>query len=426
MIISKLKQESGFIIKNGWSVFLKLFSVALSFLAFRWINANLEPQVLEQVNVSLAVNGFVIGFIAFGVPTLAQKVFTNHYEDQGYLATAWTSLLFIRVISFFVGLLIIWLVSLSGLLGFDILFAIYISQFLFLADTIFRAIVDSDNRSWQYSFSDLIAKTVLIVVLFQVSMKLPFFNDWSDLHLYILALTVSALTAISVDTWMQRKSIKLSKISWNFLKENRKTILFLSLSSIIVGSYLTTDKVFLKVFNFDEFAINGYSNAYKLYETASIIPGITMPVLASSIRKRILSIQDESQKRSVILRYARLTIIAGLVVTTAIAVFGPFALSLIDPKRLYYDISLQTLWILAGAVTLTFPALFFAFQNIFNGNEKLELKIQFANMVAALILYTILISQFSYIGAAISTLLVNVNDLLIRFVLLKKNKMLKF
>lgn len=422
MILSKLKAESNFLIKNGWSVFLKLFSVGLSFLAFRWINANLDPQVLEDVNVSLGINGAVIGYIAFGIPLLTQKIYTKYHDNQEYLATAWTTLTFLRGVSFFVGVGVLWIVNLAGLVNFGVMLAIFCSQFLFLADTSYRAIVDADNRSWQFSLSDLISKTVFVLFLFVAAQRISFISEISDLNLYITALIISALTAIGIDTFMQRRYIKFTKVSFDFLREHKSSLIYLSLLSIIIGSFLTTDRVFLKVFGYDEFAINGYANAYKLYETAAIVPGITMPVLASFVYRKLSGIKDQVSKNQVILRYAWLALGAGLIVSLTMVLLGPFAISLIDPKNLYRSISVQSLYILSAGVAINFPLIFFSFQNILGSHEKRELKIQLINLVVALTTYSILISQFSFYGAAISTVIIHSIDLFIRYTLIQRHK----
>lgn len=408
-LLNKLRGSSGFIAKNGLSVALRMAAIAFVFFPQRWMNLHLAGDVLKEVNVSLSVIGVILGILGLGIPQLLHRVYT-HMEHTPERDVAWSSLAFVRLLSFFPGLVLVWLAAQFDLASLEILTFLYIPAFLSLSDVAFRSIVDSDNRSWQYSFSDLISKIVLNIVLFWAVVQIPFVAGWPNFYKYALAMTLSALSAVGLDLWLQRKYYRFVRPSRGYLRNARKTIFYLGLTGFLVGAFLTTDKIFLDRYKAGSVIINGYANAYKLFEVALVVPGITMPVLASSAIKRIQNATVE-QKAASVRKYLQTTLGVGLVVALGFALCGPFVLQLVDPEEKYIDVARIALWVLTPAIIVNFGGTFLAHMFVLSGHDRQEVQVQLRNLLFALVCYGVLIYFFSYVGAAVSTILIYCFDL---------------
>lgn len=421
-LFAKLRGSSGFIAKNGLSVLLRMLAIAFVFFPQRWLNQNLSSEVFAQYNVGIAVIGVLLGTLGFGIPQLLHRVYT-HLEAGEERNVVWSSLALLRLLSFGVGLIILWVISLFGLVPLSILFFLYLPMFLFLADVGFRSIVDADNRSWQYSFSDLLSKITLNVGLFFLAGHLPLLATLSPFYHYAFSSILSALVALGIDAWWQRKHYRFVRPSLTYLHKVRATVGYLGLTGFLVGAFLTTDRIFLDAYGYSSEIINGYSNAYKLFEVAAVVPGITMPVLASSVIKKLRALED-TERRASVKRYLQTTLGVGFFTALCFAVGGPIALRLIDPEGRYLATSLPTLWLLAPAVVLSFGTVFITHIMLLTGNDKPELWIQSRNLIFAVIVYALLIYRYAYTGAAISTVLIYFFDLLQRWwaVFTSKNK----
>ena len=412
-LLNKLRESSGFIAKNSLSVSLRLLAIAFVFFPQRWLNENLSSEVFAQVNVSLSVIGVVMGILTLGVPQLLHRVYTHmaHTPERDMI---WSSLAGLRVVSFVPGLVLVALASLFGWADLEVLILLYVPAFLFLTDVAFRSIVDSDNRSWQYSFTDLCSKAVLNLGLFWAAVQVPVVSQWPDFYKYAFALFLSAVTAVGLDLLLQRKHYRFVRPSVAYLRRVRPTIVYLGMTGFLVGAFLTTDKIFLESYGAGDNAINGYSNAYKLFEVAVVVPGITMPVLASTVIKRIRG-SAAGEQRVTLRRYLMTTLGVGFGVALGFAALGPWVLSLIDPAGNYIQISRVALWTLTPAVILNFGVTFLAHMFVLSGHDKQEMKVQTRNLLFALLTYGVLIYFFSYVGAAVSTILIYLFDLVQRY-----------
>jgi hypothetical protein len=197
------------------------------------------------------------------------------------LSNFWTTTVALRLASYLVGLILIFFTyRLSQTSDLISVIGIFTAQFILLADLAFRSIADSNNKSWQFSVTDLLGKLILVGLMFvSVQFFRPSIIGFAAIS--ILAYSISLLA----DAFWQRKNYSWGKFDLNIIKVEIGAIGFLTLADIINGLYSKTDLLFLRYFNFDLFQVASYSNAYKLFEIATIIPGLTMPVLASILRK---------------------------------------------------------------------------------------------------------------------------------------------
>lgn len=418
----------------GINIIIKFASIALGILTTRWLVVNASINEYEIFNLSTAYIAMIIPFISWGIPALIQKAYT-HYTDVAILSRYWTTYMTIRVGSFFVGLVLVLLTqSLAQTNNFLIIFLIYITQFILITDLSYRTVCDARGKSWQYSLSDLIARVAFVTLLY-----LSLWTHFSNILLvYVLATIISNAIGLIIDFFVQRKVTPISAFDVQILKDNYKPILYLTVSAIILAFYLNTDKLFLKYFGESAIGINSYFNAYKLFDVILVIPGLSIPVIASVVIKKIkqnqlsfIGYKIASKFKIKPLHNQNIIISEWLIIACAIATFSYIGVSLlgkhliliIDPQLKYPD-SIPILYILALAIFPVSVGQFFGVLNIFNNGELYEFYTSIIVGIITILSYITFISWFGTTGAAVSTLICFSVDCLLKiyfFFKLKKS-----
>jgi O-antigen/teichoic acid export membrane protein len=417
-----------------WQVGLKLLAVGLGFFTTRWLITILSSDAYETYNLIDAYNRAILMTITLGIPVLIQKYFTNQIDSEE-LGSFWSTMVVTRAISFLVGILLV-IVSfpLSQINNLPVILGFFVAQFILLFDLNYRSVCDAKGHSWQFSLTDFLGKLVLVIILYAgIFLKLP----GLDLNYFIFASIFAYLTGLIVDSVWQWRHTPWGKPDFRILKNNGGPLLFLTLSTFSVALYLNTDRLFLKFFGGDDLVINGYANAYKILDIASIVPGLTMPPVASFVKKRMDSgctyrlgqeIQTLFQKANlqlqtrsaIVLEWTIMVTIVGILTTLVIFLFGPFIIRLLDPS-LKYELALQALPILALSMVPMTPMLFFTNLIIFHGGEKYELLSTVAAAVVGTILYIVLISQIGLVGASLAKLGIYAFELAIKTYFLRRS-----
>jgi O-antigen/teichoic acid export membrane protein len=422
--------------KTLLQVGIKFLAIACGIFITRWQVNNFNTQDFANYSLILAYNSIVLMAVSWGLPQIIQKVFTNRENtnlnnaevgklpldkelsakaDWGFQSDAaangdtvvaatinqfnvsnfWTTTVILRLTSYLVGLVIIFFTyKLSQTTDLIAIIGIFTAQFILLSDLAFRSIADSNNKSWQFSVTDLIGKLVLVGLMYvSVQFFMPSIIGFALIS--ILAYSCSLI----LDGFWQRKNYSWGKFDFAIIKMEIGAIGFLTLADIVNGLYSKTDLLFLRYFNFDLFQVASYSNAYKLFEIATIIPGLTMPVLASILRKKLNS--GEITKKNLI-KYYGIAIGVGILTTLAVNLFAQTGIWLIDPSG-KYD-SLNLLRILSLILIVLYPTLLSSDLLNVSGLEKKQFWSKFYTAVLALILYIVLIPMFGGVGAALATL----------------------
>ena len=405
----------------GSSIFIKFIAVALGIFTSRWINTNIEAEKLSDLNIILVSNAVIFGSLGLGIPTLVQKFYTDHSDLKKY-AKFWTTILFFQIFLYFIGLSIVGIIYLlTNISEFWIFAAIYTAQYILLLDTNFKSIADAYNRSWVFSFTDLLAKVLVIACFYSVS----FFGKVDGLEYFSYVIFVVYVLEYILDWIFQKKYTTIASPDWSIIKANSGFFWYVGLSSFLSGISSTTDRWFLKFFGYDAYTIVGYSNSYKIVEMSLIPQALAIPVILSWAKREI----DKNQQPGLIKDYIRMKLLfwekiskmtfpaqvmikwgifsglVGLFTGFGVLFLGWIGLILIDPNRAYYDLSLQTIPYLGVAL---FPSGFIGFaggMTVLFEKEKYDLWSYMLFSVSALALYLLLIPGFGAIGAAIATLL---------------------
>lgn len=283
-----MSNKLGFILQIG----LKFAAIGLGIFIVRFQNTSLPKTELAELTKINAYTISILGFVTLGIPQIIQKFYTHNYHDfqnkKQEFAEFWTSFLIFRILSYFFAILII--LTSFGLSGSNNLFAIiglFSAQFIILADISFRSVADSVGKSWQFSFSDFFGKGVLVLGLLIVTGGQFLANtiQISNFSWFIILSILAYFAAFCVDFIWQKKLTPLTFISFKVFSQvwetNRSEIIFLGISSFLTSLFLRTDILILDYFKPNSDSLVGYSNSYRLFEIASVVPSLIVPVLAS-------------------------------------------------------------------------------------------------------------------------------------------------
>lgn len=396
-------------------VLIKLLAVGLGIFTARWLNKNLLPSEYESYNLVLSYTPLILGTISFGISNIIQKVYT-HKDDKDKIKDFWTTLNTFRILTYVVGLVLIAITSpLSQTNNLGYIVAIFSAQFILFADLNYRAVVDAKGKSWQFSITDFIGKLVLISSIYFILPLVPNIFKLNNLSAFITISILANLFSYGLDFLWQKKYTPIGVFKISILGQYKNEMLYLAVVGIVENAYLITDKLYLKFFNYNSFAINGYANAYKLLEIASIIPNLTMPVLASFLVKKMISKENFAWRPSALLSF-----LVGLTIAIGFLFTAPIFLKVIDPSNYYFTESIKVIPILSIVLIMAFPISLLSFLSILLNGEKNVLFGSLTMFVVYHILYITLIPPFGIIGAAIASGIGSTIDSLVRAFLFRK------
>jgi O-antigen/teichoic acid export membrane protein len=207
-------------------------------------------------------------------------------------------------------------------------------------------------------------------------------------------------------------SVKFEPSFWTIIIIPAIPLSLVALSSTI---YFRIDTVLLSLFQ-GEAAVGWYNASYKLIELLLFVPSVytvaIFPVLSnyySSSKENLELIYTKSYKY---------LFIVGIPIATTITVLAPEIILLLYQSG--YTESILTLQILIWSIPLMFLSYTNAWIFISINKQNLLLKLTFVMMVANIILNLILIPQYSYLGAALATVITTLLGFPLEFYFLSK------
>lgn len=414
------------------SLLIKFLAVGFGLIVNRWLNDYIPPESLKNYNLIIVYNSIILGVFSFGIPELIQKFYTNTSEAKEY-ADFWTTITFFRIIQYFLSIILIILTyPLSRTFDLFLIIGIFTSQYIILCDINFRSISDAFHRNWQFSLTDLGSK-ILIVFALYISL---YFKIAQYLNVYIWASISIYLIQYFVDWYINRDYALLGRIKLDIIKNNFKGFLYLGLTAFVMGLYSSTDKWFLDYYGFNEFVINGYSNAFRLIEISLIVPSLMVPTICTLAKKSLIG--DTLSKKNIfgkfdfnfkflekilpyryrlILKYLLFSFFIGLLTFFSVLIVGYLGLILTVGKDSdYFNYAFESLLILTFALIPSGLITFFTMMNIFLDGEKLEFIGIVLIAVVVLGMYIAFIPNYGHIGASYASVLGNFFILIIKWI----------
>ncbi len=394
-----------------WQVVIKFLAIGLGFFTTRWLVEVLSVSDYRNYNLILAYNAVLLVLIDFGIPQTLQKIYT-HNQNAKENSDVWTTITILRVVSYFLAVVLIcFTYPISQTQDLGLILSLFTAQFILVADLNYRSICQAVGRTWQFSVTDFLGKFILVCGLILGNIVLYF--GLAPLYYFIILSIIAYSISLVIDAFWQRKFTHFGKFNFKTLQKNSKGLVYLALANLAIAIYLTTDKLFLAYFKFSDNSINSYSNAYKLFEIAQVVPGLVMPAISSLVTKQIVVEKDSKEKQKILFRFAGFALGLGVILSIGIALFGWLAIWLIDSQNKYNQTA-QILPLLGISLVFICPMLIFKDTTIFLGKEKYDLITTALTATLAVILYIILIPNFGLNGAVIATIISYLFDLIIK------------
>jgi O-antigen/teichoic acid export membrane protein len=395
-------------------ILARLVVLFFGLLSSRWLISNFSPdEYKEYTIIADSVNTIILTIITIALPNIIHKFYTNQdfaEEHKQKFADFWTTITILRFVTYLVGLgllVVFWYIDVIH--SFDIAILLFTAQFILLADLNYRTVCDSLNRSWQYGLTDMISKGVLVILLYGFA---RFFLLDSVVYYYAFAAIGAYGLAVLIDFFWQHKYTPWGRFDVSIIRENLRSILFITGTNIITVTYLFSSQLFLDFFEIPAEDINAFSNAYnRTFLTLATIPTIITPNIASLFKKTY-----DKQGFQAARKYIVYTLGFGVIYTVAIMIGGPIVLKLIDPQDLYANS--YGLFFIIGSVMIFYPFLFLmADIFVFFHKEKYQLFAGSTLAVFGIIFQVSLIPWLGVLGSALSFLGVMVLDLIIKIAL---------
>lgn len=394
------------------SLSLKLLAIVSALYVNRWLNSNLSSLQLAQFNLALTNVIILINATSFGLAQSIYHFFLKN-SDKKLQKQYFSTVLFLQFSFYLFCILAMFSFSLI-VVGFDFLvyFLIFSVQYILTVDNNFRSLCDIYNKSWQFSLTDLVGKVSICLGLIVISVL----NLSYDKLLIYLGITfvIISLQYLVDFVWQKKLFHGLTFPKFSLIKENLPTLLILGINGFMVALSANTDKNFINYFGYGSDYINGYSNAYKLFELSTVLPSLTVPIIFSKYIQyspdKIFNIKN---------KYLLYSILAGIISAVGYLVVGYFVLQIIDPLGLYLRYAYEVLPILAIGLTCSGISLFLSLAFVHYNKTKLEFLILLAYNLILFGLYYLLIPPYGHIGAGIATSVGTLAIVIIRLLVLR-------
>ncbi|GAB4145825.1 MAG: hypothetical protein OHK0017_05840 [Patescibacteria group bacterium] len=404
---------------------IKLAATALGLYTTRWLNFNLDEQEVGLYYYgTIAYVGIVLAVLDLGLPKIVQKFYTN-FNQPSETGRFWTTISMIRLLTYFIGVaLILFTYRLSGHEDINLILFVYSLQFVLVADLNYRSICDALGHSWQFSLTDFGNRVIIVGGLFFSQYLRP---GWLGYLEYLLTITfIAYIIGFTIDTFWQRKYTPYSKFDFKILKQQAKPMTLLGASVFLAQIYMLSRQIILNnFFSAEEYGsmLGAFGNADKVFIIAAIIPGLTMPMYASKIKRRLSLEQENTISRklrsrfklglrsSIILESSILSLILGIVIAAGVFLFSPWLIQLIDAQN-KFPLTLDAVRIFAVAMIPFALVFFMAHLQIFMGGEKYEFLGTLLLAILGLPLYFWVIPKYGIYGACWATVLIYFVDVL--------------
>jgi O-antigen/teichoic acid export membrane protein len=410
--MNNLKTKFQKIIPFLLQISIKFGAVGLGIFPTRWLNQYLSSPQRADYADAIAYTTIAVSFVNFGISNHVQKFFTSK-EYSHNLNQLFSMALVARIVTYFLGLLFI--LATFRLVNSEILpliIGLYTGQFILLADTSFKSITDSYGNSWQFSITDFGSKFLLVATLYgAVLWNRSLSNLTTFVWLSILTYSIGFL----VDFLWQKKHFKLVKFPIALFKKHSRSMIYLGVSAFLYALYSRFGIFLIDVKDYD--AKNAFDNAIKIYEIATILPSLLVPILVSKIKQEY----DTGENiHNAIKKYLNVFIGATLVVFGFAFLFSYPIAYIIGATK--FPLTVPYFQVLSfGLIFVPFVWLFGQLSIIFN-KEKNELISTLVNCVFGLSFMFLFNNFFGYVGILIAFVLTLIFDLITKLILFYRIK----
>lgn len=180
--------------------------------------------------------------------------------------------------------------------------------------------------------------------------------------------------------------------------------------TLFVSLYSRVDMVMLKFMEGFE-AVGLYGTAYKIFDVANIFPAVLFLPAVFPVLSRIVDSRDHEKFLEFINRLIRILFSFSIVISLFFVIYAPFIINWFFPDS--FTPSVLAMRILILVLVISSLSLLFNNILIIQNKEKVVLKIVAFSCLVNVILNFILITKYSFYGAAWATVFAEVVNLLL-------------
>jgi len=385
------------IAKNSLVLFASnIISKILGFFYIMYIARYLGAEGFGILSFALAFTGIFSTFSDLGLnPLTVREVARNKSLAGKYLGNITVIKIFLVIITF--GLIAITI----NLLGYPkqtikVVYFLALSVILSSFSNMFNSIFQAYEKMEYQSIGQILSSILMLSgALFAMSHG---FSVIGFAFIYLLVSAVILGFSFTVCTW--KFSLPKLEFDWSFWKPTIKEALPFFLSAVVDIIAFKMDIIMLSMMKGD-MVVGWYSAAYRLIETLMFIPatlaGAIYPVLSN------FYVSSQESVRLIYKKSFKYLFIVSLPVAVGTTILARKIILLIYKSDFTH--SIIALQLLIWTVPIIFLTYMFGTVLAAINKQLLALKINFLCMVLNIIINSILIPKYSYIGASIATII---------------------
>ncbi|MDI6644169.1 MAG: flippase [Methanobacteriaceae archaeon] len=388
-------------------VIAQILNYALGFLFIAFTARYLGAENFGILSFALAFAGIFGVLNDLGLSTLmTREVSKKKSYTKKYLGNIITIKM---VLSIIVSALIIITINIPNY-PYQTVFTVYLAMLFVIANSfnqIFNSVFQSYEKMEYQSLGIIINSLMLFsgaLLLIHYELNVTYFA-----LLYFISISVVLIYNLIVCTLkFIRPKIEFDLNFWKpFIKES----LPLGLSTLCVVAYFRIDTILLSLLtpNGNE-AIGLYNAAYRISEAFLFIPTAFMGAIFPLLSKYYKPYSMESFEK-LYSKGFKLLLIIGLFIAINLSFFSSYIIPLVYGPQ--FNGSVFALQIISWSLLFMFIGGLLSFSLISIGIQRIILKYTIIGLIFNIILNIILIPSFSYIGAAIGTVM---TELVVSFI----------
>lgn len=377
----------------------QIISYALTFFYMIYIARYLGADGFGILSFALAFTGIFSIFADLGLNTLTVREIARDISSTNkYFSNVVAMKIILSVITF--GLITV----IINLLGYpqETIYVVYfvaLSVILTAISGIFNSIFQAHEKMEYQSLGQVINSILMFAGVFIAIFY--GFNVLGFAFIFFISSAISLTYIFIVYIW--KFSLHKLEINWDFWKPTIKEALPFGLTGLSGMIYTYIDSVMLSLIQGNE-VVGWYNAAYRLILALLYIPITINIAIFPSMSKFHISSHDSL--KLITERYFKLMLIIGIPLGTAVTILADNIIILVFGYG--YLQSIIALQILIWTTVFTFAAAAFVRLLEATNRQLIMTKISAITVIVNILLNLILIPEFSYIGASISTVITEI------------------
>lgn len=379
---------------SGYLLFGRVATKIISFLILLYIARHLGPADFGNFSFAFAFIYFFQFIPDMGVHNVLVREISKHPETSNVLIGNATILkTVLSIIAFILAISVVYFLDYPQ----HIKNALYIASFGLLRTSLGAyGVIYETNLKMEYS----VVFSVASRFFFLVAVFAGIYNQLSLSYFVLVSVAADYIHNIFMYLFSKKFVIPLFKLNVSLLRSLLKDSLPIAIASVFTMIYFRIDVVMLQ-FMKSSIDVGYYSAAYRFTEALVFIPSVFMTSVFPLMSKYFKS--SPSSFNLAYTRSFKYLLASSIFLSTFSTIFSEEIISFIYGNE--FNNSVIVLQILIWATAVMFINILLSFTYIASDNQKMIAKISAFAALFNVFMNLILITIFSYVGAAFATLL---------------------